>query len=40
MIKNKEHFIEGSSSLITKQGVMRSAGCIRRRMCSGLFEDR
>ena len=39
MIKNKEHFIEGSGSLIARQGAMRSAGCIRRRMCSGLFKD-
>ena len=40
MIKNKEHFIEGSGSLIARQGAMRSAGCIRRRMCSGLFKHR
>ena len=39
MIKSKEHFIEGSGSLIARQGAMRS-GCIRRRMCSGLFKDR
>ena len=40
MIKNKEHFIEDSGSLIARQGAMRSAGCIRRRMCSGLFKHR
>ena len=39
MIKNKEHFIEGSGSLIARQGATRSR-CIRRRMCSGLFKDR
>ena len=39
MIKNNEHFIEGSCSLIARQGATRS-GCIRRRMCSGLFKDR
>ena len=32
MIQNKEHFIEGSGSLIARQGAMRSAGRIRRRM--------
>ena len=33
MIKNKEHFIEGSCSLIARQGATKSS-CIRRRMCS------
>ena len=40
MIKNKEHFKEGSGSLIARQGAMKS-GCIRRLlMCNGLFKDR